>query len=140
MKMSDNQTDDYIMERKKDLLHDEDAFLLYQEEKRLRKARLKNAFSWIVNSISWLGGALEILLGGRLVLRLLGANSQNEFAQWINNLSAPFVAPFSTLFVNPTLGSKANVLDINIIIAMVIYALLTYSAISLIRFVFNRAP
>lgn len=138
--MSDNQTDDYIMERKKDLLHDEDAFLLYQEEKRLRKARLKNAFTWIINSISWLGGALEILLGGRLVLRLLGANPQNEFAQWINNLSAPFVAPFSTLFVNPTLGSKANVLDINIIIAMVIYALLIYSTVSLVKFVFYRAP
>jgi YggT family protein len=140
MKMSGNQTDDYIIERKKDLLHDEDAFLLYQEEKRLRKARLKNAFTWIINSISWLGGALEILLGARLMLRLLGANSQNEFAQWTNNLSAPFVAPFSTLFVNPTLGNKANVLDINIMIAMVIYALLTYSAISLVRFIFYRAP
>jgi YggT family protein len=137
--MSDNK-DDYIIERKKDLLHDEDAFLLYQEEKRLRKARLKNAFAWVINSISWLGGALEILLGARLILRLLGANSQNEFAQWINNLSAPFVAPFSTLFVNPTLGSKANVLDINIIIAMVIYALLIYSAVSLVKFVFYRAP
>jgi YggT family protein len=138
--MSDNQTDDYIIERKKDLLHDEEAFLLYQEEKRLRKARLKNAFTWIINSISWLAGALEILLGARLILRLLGANTQNEFAQWINNLSAPFIAPFSTLFVNPTLGNKANVLDINIIIAMVIYALLMYSAISLVRFIFNRAP
>jgi YggT family protein len=137
--MSDNK-DDYIIERKKDLLHDEDAFLLYQEEKRLRKARLKNAFAWVINSISRLGGALEILLGARLILRLLGANSQNEFAQWINNLSAPFVAPFSTLFVNPTLGSKANVLDINIIIAMVIYALLIYSAVSLVKFVFYRAP
>jgi YggT family protein len=121
MKMSGNQTDEFIIERQKDLQHDEKAFLLYQEEKRL-------------------GGALEILLGGRLLLRLLGANSQNEFAQWINNLSAPFVAPFSTLFVNPTLGSKANVLDINIIIAMVIYALLTYSAISVVRFIFYRAP
>jgi YggT family protein len=138
--MSDNQTDDYIIERKKDLLHDEEAFLLYQEEKRLRKARLKNAFTWIINSISWLVGALEILLGARLILRLLGANAQNEFAQWINNLSAPFAAPFSTLFVNPTLGNKANVLDINIIIAMVIYALLMYFAISLVRFIFNPAP
>lgn len=138
--MSDNQTDDYIMERKKDLLHDEDAFLLYQEEKRLRKARLKNAFTWIMNSISWLGGAIEVLLGARLILRLLGANSQNEFAQWINNLSAPFLAPFSTLFVNPTLGSKANVLDINTMVAMVIYALLTCCAVSLVRFTFYRAP
>jgi YggT family protein len=137
--MNDNQ-DDYIIERKRDLLHDEEAFLLYQEEKRLRKARLKNAFAWIINSISWLVGALEILLGARLILRLLGANTQNEFARWINNLSEPFVAPFSTLFVNPTLGNKANILDINIIIAMVIYALLMYLAISLVKFIFNRAP
>jgi hypothetical protein len=36
--MSDNQ-DDYIIERKKDLLHYEEAFLLYQEEKRLIKLR-----------------------------------------------------------------------------------------------------
>jgi YggT family protein len=140
MKMSGNQTDESIIERQQDLRHDEEAFLLYQEEKRLRKARLKNAFTWIVNSISWLGGALEILLGARLMLLLLGANSQNEVAQWVNNLSAPFVTPFSTLFVNTALGNKANILDVNIIIAMVVYAITTYAAVSLVRFIFYRAP
>ncbi len=128
--------DETNLDRRQDLQHDEDAFRLYQEEKRLRAAKSRTSFIWIINSISSLGGMLEILLGLRLLLRLLGANSQNEVAQWINNLSAPFVSPFSSLFANPTLGSKANILDANILIAMLAYGLAVYLAVSLVRFIF----
>ena len=134
--MSHDRHDDSNIERRQELQHDEEAFRLRQEEKRLRTARLNAPFVWIVNSIYWLLGVLEILLGLRFLLRLFGANTQNEFARLINNLSAPFVAPFSTLFISPTFSGGAYIFDVNIAIAIVAYMLLSYLIISLVRFIF----
>ncbi len=134
--MTHDRQDDTNIERRQELQHDEEAFRLRQEEKRLRTARLNTPFIWILNTIFWLVGTLEILLGIRFLLRLFGANPQNEFARLINNLSAPFIAPFSTLFISPTFGDGAYILDVNIAISVVAYALLSYLAASLVRFIF----
>jgi YggT family protein len=134
--MTHDREDDTNIERQRELQHDEEAFRLRQEEKRLRAARLNTPFVWIINTIFWLVGTLEILLGLRFILRLFGANTQNEFARLINNLSAPFIAPFSTLFISPVFGGGAYIFDVNIAIAIVAYALLSYLAVSLVRFIF----
>jgi YggT family protein len=134
--MAHDRQDDINIERRQDLQHNEEAFRLRQEEKRLRAARLNTPFVWILNTIFWLVGALEILLGLRFLLRLFAANPQNEFARLINNLSAPFIAPFSTLFVSPTFGGGSYIFDVNIAIAIIAYALLSYLATSLVKFIF----
>jgi uncharacterized protein YggT (Ycf19 family) len=135
--MTHDRQDDTNIERRQELQHDEEAFRLRQEEKRLRAARLNTPFVWIINTIFWLVGALEILLGLRFLLRLFGANTQNEFARLINNLSAPFIAPFSTLFISPVFGGGAYyIFDVNITIAILVYALLSYLVVSLVRFIF----
>jgi uncharacterized protein YggT (Ycf19 family) len=132
----EDRNDETNLERRQELRHDEEAFRLRQEEGRLGTARRSAALIWIVNSIYWLTGVLEILLGMRFVLRLFGANPQNQFAQLINNLSAPFIAPFSTLFISPTSDGAVNIFDVNIVIAIVAYALLSYLVVSLVRFIF----
>lgn len=124
------------LERRQELRHDEEVFRLNQEEKRLRSARRSSVFVWIVNSIFWLAGMLEILLGIRFLLRLFGANPENQFAQLINNLSAPFIAPFSTLFISPAYEGGTQIFDVNIVIAIIAYALLSYLVVSLVRFIF----
>ncbi len=134
--MNHNQHDENNLEQQQELRNNEEYFRLHQEERRLETARRSTAFIWIVNSIFWLAGMLEILLGIRFLLRLFGANHQNEFAQLINNLSAPFIAPFSTLFISPTLDSGAKIFDVNIVIAIAVYAVLSYLVVSLIRFMF----
>jgi uncharacterized protein YggT (Ycf19 family) len=134
--MNRDRNDETNLDRRQELQHDEEAFQLHQEEKRLETARRSNTFIWIVNSIYWLSGMLETLLVVRFLLRLFGANRQNEFAQLINNLSAPFIAPFSTLFVSPTSERGANIFDVNIVIAIIAYVLLSYIAVSLVRFIF----
>jgi YggT family protein len=136
--MNHDQNDETNLERRQDLRHDEEAFQLYQEEKRLETARRSNTFIWIVNSIYWLAGMLEILLVMRFALRLFGANPENKFAQLINNLSAPFIAPFSTLFISPTSEHGTSIFDVNILIAIVAYAILSYLAVSLVRFIFYQ--
>jgi YggT family protein len=134
--MAHDRQDDTNIERRQELQHDEEAFRLRQEEKRLRVARLNTPFVWIVNSIYWLLGLLEILLGLRFLLRLFAANPQNEFARLINNLSAPLIAPFSTLFISPTFNGTSYIFDVNIVIAIIAYALLSYLALSFVRFIF----
>jgi YggT family protein len=112
--MAHDRQDDTNIERRQELQHDEEAFRLRQEEKRLRAARLNTPFVWIVNSIYWLLGLLEILLGLRFLLRLFAANPQNEFARLINNLSAPLIAPFSTLFISPTFSGTSYIFDVTV--------------------------
>lgn len=136
--MNPDPDDETNLERRQELQHNQEAFRLHQEEKRLGTARRSTTFVWIINSIFWLAGMLGTLLLVRFLLRLFGANSQNEFAQLVNHLSAPFIAPFSTLFISPTSGSGANIFDVNILIAIVAYALLSYLAVSLVRFIFYQ--
>jgi uncharacterized protein YggT (Ycf19 family) len=131
--MDHDQQDEISLEHQQELQQEEETFRLRQEEQRLRTIRRNHTYHGLINSIYWLAGMLEILLGLRFFLRLFGANPENEFAQLINNLSAPFVAPFSTLFISPTTNGAANIFDVNIIIAIVVYALLGYLVTSLFR-------
>lgn len=136
--MNHDRDDETNLERRQELRHDEEAFQLHQEEKRLQSARRSNTLNWVINSIFSLAGMLETLLGIRFFLRLFGANPENQFAQLINHLSAPFIAPFSTLFISPASAGGANIFDVNIVIAIVAYALLSYLVVSLIRFIFHH--
>jgi uncharacterized protein YggT (Ycf19 family) len=136
--MNRDQNDETNLERRQDLRHDEEVFRLNQEERRLRSAKQNTILTWIIKSIFWIAGTLEILLLMRFLLRLFGANRENAFAQLINNLSAPFMAPFSSLFSSPTSSNGGNIFDINILLAILAYALLSYLIVSLIRLIFGR--
>lgn len=134
--MNHNPNDKSNSERKQDLRQDQEGFRLHQEEKRLRLAKRDNTLMWVTKSVYWPISILEILLVIRFLLRLSDANTNNGFAQFINNLSAPFVAPFSSLFISPTGANGDHIFDINILIAIVIYALVSYLFVSSIKFVF----
>jgi hypothetical protein len=131
--MDHDQQDEIPLERQQELQPEDEILRLRQEEQRFRTIRRNHTYNRLIKSIYWLAGMLEILLGLRFFLRLFGANPENEFAQLIHNLSAPFVAPFSTLFISPTTNGAANIFDINIVIAIAVYALLTYLVTSLAR-------
>jgi YggT family protein len=125
-------------ERRQELRNEEEAFLLQQQEGRLEVVRRRGIYAWIINGIYFLVGALEILLMLRFLLRFTGANTQNEFTQFIYNLSAPFMAPFSTLFVSPTSNNATNIFDVNIIIAIIVYSLAGWLAVRLVKFIYAR--
>ena len=133
-----NPNDPSNFERQQELRRQQEALQLRQEEQRLELARRATTSSWIINSIYFFVGLLEILLGLRFLLRVLGANTENTFAQVIYNLSDPFVAPFSTLFVSPVTGGGANIFDVNVLIAIVVYALLGWLAVWLVRLLQGR--
>lgn len=134
-----NPNDPSNFERQQELRRQEEALQLQREEQRLELARRSTASTWIINSIYFLVGLLEILLGLRLLLRVFGANTENTFAQVIYNLSDPFVAPFSTLFISPVSGGGTNIFDVNVLIAIVVYALLGWIAVWVIRLIQGRS-
>ncbi len=125
-------------ERNLELRDDEEAFRLKQEERRLASGKRSAGFAWVMNSIYFLVALLEVLLTLRFLLRFSGANTENVFTQSIYRLSAPFIAPFATLFISPVYGGGANIFDINILVAIVVYSLLCWLAVSLVRFIYAR--
>lgn len=136
--MNRHPRDPHNIERRYELQQEEEAFRLRQEERRLELARRNATLFWVIRTISYLVGALVVLLGLRFVLRLAGANPDNAFAQVIYGLSEPFVAPFSTLFISPTTADATNIFDVNVLIAIVAYTLLGWLVIWLINLIQGR--
>jgi uncharacterized protein YggT (Ycf19 family) len=82
-------------------------------------------FSFKVTQWIWLGlGIVEILIGLRIVLKLIAANPESPFAALIYNVSAIFLIPFTGLVATPASGGM--VLELSSIIAMLVYALLAW--------------
>jgi uncharacterized protein YggT (Ycf19 family) len=127
-------------ERRQQQQQEIEALRLRREATRLKAAKRQQALDWIRNSIILLVGALEILLAMRLFLRLTRSNPDNTFANFIFNLSDPFVAPFSTLFISPTNADASRIFDLNLIFAMIIYALLGALAVALVHYFQGRNP
>lgn len=48
----------------------------------------------IASIVYVIGGFIELLVGLRFVLRLIGANAGNAIVSWVYAWSTPFVAPF----------------------------------------------
>lgn len=81
-------------------------------------------------------GFLEILLGLRVVLKLMAANPDSGFAALIYGITAPFVAPFALLVQTPSSGGVT--LELTTLIAMGIYALVTWGIVRVIQIVTDR--
>jgi hypothetical protein len=90
----------------------------------------------VVYIVYFLFAALEMLLGVRVLLHLLGANMANGFAAFINGLSGLFVMPFATLLQNPALGGV--VLEITTMIAMIVYAIVGWGVGRIIWLAMSR--
>lgn len=142
--MHQKPSDEDNMERRQELREDEEAFVLKQEERKLKTMQRDSSFAWILNSIYILIGFLEVLLSLRFFLRVMGANTENQFTQFIYGISDFFMAPFATLFVSPVTNDSANpigegnIFDLNVIVAMVVYALLCWLGVSLIKYIYAR--
>lgn len=111
---------------------------LAQEAARHTKAQKTTFWDILIRGVIFLVAALEVLLGLRFMLRLTGANPDNMFARVIYDLSQPFVAPFSTLFISPTLGGSQYIFDVNLLVAMAAYLALLALILGLFRVFTSR--
>lgn len=73
-------------------------------------------------------GILEVILGFRLILRILGANPASGFVSFIYSISSIFLAPFYGIFrsfVTEGIETK-SVFEPATLIAMIVYAIIAY--------------
>ena len=80
-------------------------------------------------------GILEAFFAFRLIFKLLGANPGSTFVSLIYTVSGAFLAPFSGIFrtaVSKGIETK-SVLEPTTLIAMIVYALIAYGIVVLIK-------
>jgi YggT family protein len=128
-----NETAEEYQHRRHSLELETETRRLNVAKRNARAARTSLTTARLINGVYFLIGALETLLILRLILRLSGANSDNAFASFIYNLSEPFVASFSTLFVSPTAEGARYIFDVNLLVAMLVYGLLGLLVARLIK-------
>lgn len=78
----------------------------------------------------YLLGLVEVLLAFRFVLKLLGANATAGFTSFIYMVTAPFAAPFVTVFK----ASKAqgSIFEWTTILAMFVYYIIAWGIIKML--------
>ena len=95
--------------------------------------------STIANIVWYILGVIEVLLSFRFVLKLLGANPQNGFVDFIYSVSGILTAPFDNIFgvASTKSGEIQSVFEPSILVAMAVYALIAWGIVKLITV--NRA-
>lgn len=79
-------------------------------------------------------GLIEILVGLRIILGLLGANPATPFVTWVYAISRTLLYPFLGIFPSPVFKG-GFVLDMSAVVALFVYALVAYFISELIRFI-----
>jgi uncharacterized protein YggT (Ycf19 family) len=83
-------------------------------------------------------GIIEALIAIRVVMKLLAANPEAAFTQFLYGITDPFVAPFQGVFSTPQ--SHGSVLELSSLLAIIIYALLAYVIVRVIAYARGRQP
>jgi hypothetical protein len=81
--------------------------------------------------VGFIVGAVDILIAARFLGKLLGASSASAFVHFIYQVSSVFVAPFTGIFGDT--GSKTNTFETASLVAIVVYAVLGWGVVVLIR-------
>lgn len=84
-------------------------------------------------AVAFIVGVVDVTIALRFFLKLLGASTQSSFVGFIYGVSAPLVAPFHGIFADS--GSGANIFESAALVAMVVYALIGWGAVVLVRII-----
>jgi uncharacterized protein YggT (Ycf19 family) len=83
--------------------------------------------------VGFIVGVVDILIAARFLGKLFGASGQSAFVNFIYQVSAPLVAPFQGIFGNG--GSTANSFETADLVAIVVYAVIGWGLVMLIRII-----
>ncbi|MDZ4671511.1 MAG: YggT family protein [Phototrophicales bacterium] len=118
-------------------IEEHQAMNLNEKKRRVSVANQNSSVARIVNISYFLFGALELLLIVRFILYLVGANMTAGFGSFINTITAPFVALFSTLLQNPVI-SGSSILEITTIIAIIVWAMIAWVVARMLWLILSR--
>src|SRR5215472_14547579 len=89
-----------------------------------------------IKAVWFVACVVDVFVGLRFLLKLLGASSQSEFVALVYTISAPLVAPFRGTF--PNAGNGVFVLEPAALVALAIYPLVAAGIVRLIRILASR--
>ena|SRR6185503_11228582 len=90
-----------------------------------------------VNRIIWsILGLVEVLMGLRFILKLIGANPDSGFGTFIYGITGLFVMPFMGL--TPSWEAPPAILEVSTLVAMLVYALFFWGVVYVIRIAVDR--
>lgn len=137
--MSDNQhIDDEAVDRREETVSTQKPGYSATQQVSRDVAAEQRLQSYKVNRVVYtLLGILEILLGLRFILKLIAANPNTTFSTFIYGITQVFIAPFDALLGTPAFGGST--LEINTLIAMVVYALLFWIIARIVSIVMDRS-
>jgi len=81
-------------------------------------------------------GVIDGLLLIRVALKLLGANPAAGFSRWTYGVTDVLLAPFRNLL--PAIGTEQSVLELSVIVAILVYALIGWALARLMAILFFR--
>ena len=84
-------------------------------------------------------GLIQLLIGARIILLLLGAREANAIVAGILNLSQLFVAPFEGILRTDSIHSAGSVLDLAAVLALVGWTILELIVVWVVG-IFRREP
>lgn len=88
----------------------------------------------VLSQIIWfVAGVILVILAFRFTLSLLGANTTNAFANFIYNISHPFVAPFFGLFNYDNIRYGVSRFEVYTLVAMLVYAAVAWALTALVN-------
>jgi hypothetical protein len=83
--------------------------------------------------VGFVVGAIDILIAARFLGKLLGASSASAFVNFIYQVSSVMVAPFAGIFGDT--GTKTNTFETASLVAIVVYAVIGWGLVVLIRII-----
>lgn len=78
-------------------------------------------------------GVVDIFVAARFLGKLFGASVHSAFVSFIYQVSSPMVAPFTGIFGDT--GSRTNTFETASLVAIVVYAVIGWGLVVLIRIV-----
>jgi hypothetical protein len=99
---------------------------------------VRRPFEAVLERVVWfVFGVIEVLIGVRFVLLLLGANAETAFVRGVYGLSNIFMVPFVAVFRTQHVASGA-VFEWSALVAIAVYALVAWGLVALIHAVGPR--
>jgi len=110
-----------------------------QDPAQQKERDRKYGVAKVMDYLQWVLFALEMLFLLRFVLKLLGADPYNPFAEALYNFTGFFLYPFLGIVPSTKIGPNGNgVIEWSTLIGMAVYALLFYLIKLLLRITISR--
>jgi len=131
-----SQVGDMRLENVRQGFYDANGNLVEREEQIFDDPyqRRMNVLDRTARIIYFVMGFLEVLLALRFLFRIIGADPNNGLVNFVYNFTGVFVGPFNGIFNDQSL-QRGNVIEVSTLLAMAMYAILTYGIIQLLYLV-----